>query len=489
MHQALSLVRNCKPGSSYGSILLLLLLGSAPTPALAQTCPAPGTNLPPATISPVLPSDVDIPTDFPSDCNPIAFFDDFSWKSFIAMVWPVLEGQRGAPDPSQSIGPGKQGTPTPLVFETLKADWGVFQPSPDGKTPPPAPSAWESYAGTNPCSAIGVTDIGFGDVVLASFSKFGNLGEAGFGSLVGPLPTANGTYTRYFTAFNETEFQQILKENLYLRSNIPASGLTFQDGALDIKAAWIDMANVPNPERYHTRTAWVMNPFSTPNPTCNEITVGLVGLHIVQKTPSREQWIWSTFEQIDNVPRPGPFSYNKNDGTAMPGSNPNSWPPSENPTLFNVQRLVPDAGANPDGINQSTIATNKQYQLALLAKGGPWQYYQLVMTQWPLNGTGTDGSPDNTFPGTAAGAPSVWANVALETFDQKRVQTGCMACHNFMFNSPQPTDFLWSLQLNAWPSTLSAPSSSKLARVSSPPAELPDPLAALKEFMESGAAP
>ena len=101
MHQVLSLVQNCKPGPSHGAVLALLLLGSAPEAALAQTqqCPAPGTNLPPVTISSQLPSDVSIPADFPSDCNPIAFFDDFSWKSFIAMVWPVLEGQRGVPVP------------------------------------------------------------------------------------------------------------------------------------------------------------------------------------------------------------------------------------------------------------------------------------------------------------------------------------------------------------------------------------------------------
>ena len=28
----------------------------------------------------------------------------------------------------------------------------------------------------------------------------------------------------------------------------------------------------------------------------------LVGLHIVYKTPSRPQWIWSTFRHVDNVP-------------------------------------------------------------------------------------------------------------------------------------------------------------------------------------------
>ena len=492
MQQALSLVRNCKPGLSHGVILVLLLLASAPGPAAAQTCP---NNPPTPTISSQLPSDVCIPPPPGFTGNPIAFFDDFSWRSFIAMVWPVQQGQRGVPDPGQSIGP----VSGPLVFETLKADWEVFQKPPaDGTSPPPAPSAWNSYEGQNPCSQYGATNVGFGDMVLASFSKYGNLGEAGFGNLVGPLPTQYGTYTRYFTAFNQTEFQQILGQNLYLRSNLPASGVTFQPGALDLKAAWIDMTNVPNPERYYTRTAWVMNPFTTPDPTCTEITVGLVGLHIVQKTPSRPQWIWSTFEQIDNVPggaSQGPFTYNN--GTAQPPpitantNNPNPWPPPASPTMVNVIRLTP--------INQSTASTNKQYQSALQAKGGPWQYYQLVMTQWPQQLTPSQpipptqsGNPPFTFPGS--GATSAFANVALETFDQGSIFTGCMACHT---NAQKTTDFLWSLEVNAWPSKITAPSAPPLfARAPSPEADaalteptLTAPLAALKELMESAATP
>jgi hypothetical protein len=495
MQQALSLVRNCKPGLSHGVILVLLLLASAPGPAAAQTCP---NNPPTPTISSQLPSDVSIPADFPVTCNPIAFFDDFSWRSFIAMVWPVQQGQRGVPDPGQSIGP----VSGPLVFETLKADWEVFQKPPADGTPPPAPSAWNSYAGQNPCSQYGsATNVGFGDMVLASFSKYGNLGEAGFGNLVGPLPTQYGTYTRYFTAFNQTEFQQILGQNLYLRSNLPASGVTFQPGALDIKAAWIDMTNVPNPERYYTRTAWLMEPF--PNLTCTETTVGLVGIHIVQKTPSRPQWIWSTFEQIDNVPgvSEGPFTYNNNGAPMTVTSNPNGWPPPEKPTVFNVERLTPPTipptvppckGAC--AINQSTATTNKQYQAALQAKGGPWQYYQLVMTQWPKTPSqpALPGTPANTFPGT--GATSAFANVALETFDQTNIRNGCMNCHT---TAQKTTDFLWSLEVNAWPSKLTAPSAPPLfARGPSPDADaaltaptLPAPLAALKELMESAATP
>ncbi|MGH9536958.1 MAG: hypothetical protein ACRD3H_03485, partial [Terriglobales bacterium] len=399
-----------------------------------------------------------------------------------------LQGMRGVPDTSKSIGP----VSGPLVFETLKADWEVFQP-PDGTNPPPAPSPFNSYAGQNPCSGFGLPNVGFGQVVLASFSKFNNLGEAGFGNLVGPLPAQNTTYTRYFTAFNQTEFNQILgPPGLYLRANIPAGGVTFHDGSIDIKAAWIDMTSVENPQRYYTRTAWVLNPFTTPNPTCTPITVGLVGLHIVQKTPSRPQWIWSTFEQIDNVPggtSNGPFAYNNGDGPPMPNSNPISFPPPPlppQPTPFNVQRLTP--------INPSTAATNTNYQSALQAKGGPWQFYQLVMTQWPLQlnppqpiPPSQTGAPGNTFPGS--GPTSAFANVALETFDQTNIRKGCMACHTL---TQTKTDFLWSLEVNAYPSTLAPPSTPMVALRPSPQEaaagqRLSPQLQALKELMQSAA--
>ena len=143
-------------------------------------------------------------------------------------------------------------------------------------------------------------------------------------------------------------------------------------------------------------------------------------------------------------------------------------------------------------INPSTGNTSKQYQSALQAKGGPWQYYQLVMTQWPLqpNNPSGSGEPANTFPGT--NATSAFANVALETFDQKSPFFGCMACHNTVQTK---TDFNWSLAINAWPSTLPPPSAPlRFARGPAPQAALtaatlPEPLAALKKLMESATTP
>ncbi len=306
-------------------------------------------------------------------------------------------------------------------------------------------------------------------MVLASFHEFGNIGQAGFGSLVNVLVAQNRTYVVYLAAYNELEFNLIADKKLYDAANLPKPGVDAPVvpspiGAMTLKSAWIDMTTgIAHPERFHTRTAWVKN-LSTG--VCEKKTVGLVGLHIVQKTPNRPQWIWSTFEHVDNVPETvqgepakQTTTFNNGDGSWIKtrqdlgpqyqiiNATPTPPPP------FNVAR-DPNHEINPDTVN-----TNANWQNVLKQQGSVWQFYKLAMTQWPVFtdatqsgapqpcGTppGCDGSPKNTFPGTPFGAPSAFANTTLETFDQANVFTGCMACHN----SARTTDFVWSVPMLA----------------------------------------
>jgi hypothetical protein len=487
------------------------ILGATFTSASFAQAPPTCPQQPQVTISPTLPLSVCIPAQF--NDNPIVYFDDFSWRSFIAMVWPVEQGQRGVPSKSQTIGP----VSGPLVFETLKADWEIFQPSPGPNTDPPKPADWNSYTGANPCGTSGPQSVGFGDLLLAAFSKYGNLGQAGFGRLVNALPAQNGTYTRYFTAYNQVTFDQIVQQGLYLRSNFPPApppqqpGLQFSLGAVTIKAAWMDMTGVQNPERYYTRSAWMLNPFASP-PTCSQVTVGLVGLHIVQKTRNQPQWVWSTFEHVDNVPLPGPpqagpFAYSActsapgADCNQQPANSPIAWndiPNNPDPHAFCTKTPTPcNVQRSPVGINPSTQNINQTYQQELQKRGGPWQFYQLVMTQWPVPQSGTADTPvpatqsgeaPFTFPGSSSGFnTSAWANVTLETFDQRSVFNSCMACHTTVQTK---SDFIYSLNINAYPSTLSPPSETLRALRQAPTAvpaarELSPELSSLRQLMES----
>ena len=154
------------PGRSQQACFFLLLGSTAR--AQTHTCAVPT----PSVSSSALPIDVSNQLD---DCsNAINIFDDFSWRSFVALIWPAAQGQRGVPDPAQT---NFQAT-GPVVFGTYKTDWETFPP-PDSSNPPQAPSPWASFAGTaNPCGSS--VSIGWGELVLASYTKFGNLRAGGF---------------------------------------------------------------------------------------------------------------------------------------------------------------------------------------------------------------------------------------------------------------------------------------------------------------------
>src|SRR5260370_7703491 len=102
-----------------------------------DVCPPPPHSI----SSPTLPTDV-----IPCATNGINNFDDFSWRSFVALIWPAAQGQRGVPDVNQTTFP----VSVPLVFETYKSDWASFPP-PNPPNPPSAPAPWQDFArGTNP---------------------------------------------------------------------------------------------------------------------------------------------------------------------------------------------------------------------------------------------------------------------------------------------------------------------------------------------------
>jgi hypothetical protein len=422
---------------------LTCLLCCGVLPAATAVCPErPARSI----ASPSLPADVCIPDGFTDP--PVIYFDDYSWRAFLAMVWPAAPDKRGVADASRTVG-----APGPRVFETMKSLWEVFHA--DGSAPAADFQTYDAAA-HNACKVKPV----FGDVVLASANTLEDVGQAGAGELTGPLAAQNGRYVRYQTLYNKTAFDFIVRNKYYLRANLPkvpsprpaTPVIDFPMGSVIFKAAWLDMAGFPADQvkRYYTRPAVMRDPVSG---ACAKVTAGLVGLHIIQKTPSRPQWIWSSYEQIDNVPpsRFGdPVKYTFHDGgkSTMPAENPLPLTPlaKEPVQPFNVERPF-YARVHP-----KTELTNYQYQELL--RGTVWEFYGIVVTQWPrLEGNqalpvpaSQNGDITNTFPG--AGAFSAFANTSMETFDQTRPQLGCMSCHN---QARLAADFIWSVLDHAHP--------------------------------------
>jgi hypothetical protein len=422
--------------------------------------PQPNLTSPAATL---VPDDACVPGAFRE--IPIAYFDHYSWRAFIALAWPAKRHQRGVPDPDRPLEKVRDivfpsgDVNVPTVFETFKADWETFQ---NGI----APSDWNNNdalmtSGRGPCPMARP-----GDFLLASVSKYGdtgNIGEAGVASYVSVLVSQNGKFVRYLVSYNEKQFKQIRDDHLYIMGNVENAKIRFKTGSLSVKSSWIDMTNILHPERFHRREAWLVDPFSH---VCNKVTVGLVGLHIVQKTPSRQQWIWSTFEHVDNVPPPGyvpplppekpemTFTFNDGTNTPMPRLIPqlyrfdNATTLPEPPAPINIQRLRPINSSVE--LSRNTMETNFMWQRALRAENSVWQYYQLTMTQWPTiptaPGSDVPGTPGYTTPGEGpSDIHSAFANTTLETWPQTDVNKGCMNCHSLVQNN----DFVWSMQMNA----------------------------------------
>jgi hypothetical protein len=424
--------------------LAMLATGRA-APRQVGPCPA----RPAAALSSRPPADVCIPDGFTD--VPMEYFDDYSWRLFVALVWPAASGHRGVADTGKGLA-----ADGPRVFETYKATWEIFHD--DGTSPE---RGFDSYDAPER-NACGVR-AGFGDLVIGSVSGIDDIGQAGNGALDPPIAAQNGRYVRTVTFFNQLEFDRIVRDRLFLRSALPPVPrprperpvVEFPMGSIAVKTAWIDVDGLPASlvKRLYTRRAFVK---PAGGGECVQRTVGLVGLHIAQKTPSRPQWIWSSFEQKDTVPpawpdNPGAFLLHDDTTAPMPDRNPLLLAPlaPEPVRPFNIVRA-----ANAP-VHTRTDLSSFGYQ-DLLA-GTPWQYYKLVLTQWPrLDGNQAvpvpatqDGTVPHTFPGAATF--SAFANVTMETFDQRSVQLGCMNCHN---RARMTTDFIWSVLDHAWPPRL-----------------------------------
>lgn len=409
-----------------------------------------GAQIPAPTVSPDAPADVEIPDGFGGD--PVAFFDDFSWRSFVALNWPALDGRRGLPDRDKELGQAGND----IVWGTWKADHEIFQPG--GKKPSP----WDSFEGFSPDKFTSFADAGrykilggFGEraseLQIEHFNQAGPVGNEQ-GSLVG----RNREYIRYEVRINKVEFDFIRDGDFYLFEKLPTTGqLTFPIGSAEIKAAWrtfteSELQDIDLLKRFFTAEAILVDPDGSRQST----TIGLIGLHIVRRTTSRREWIWSSFEHIDNLSGGG--------STLLPSTSPvgqnalrppvnKENPPQDDPDPVPVKRLLP--------IRDSTKETNEAYRTHARIAGTVWENYELVLTQWPRTPAQSEQEFVQNFSETypaGAGNPSPTdsagvsiANVSMETTGAFQQNFSCMKCH-FRAGTSHHTEFVWTVPLRAW---------------------------------------
>lgn len=353
-------------------------------------------------LSPAVPTDVEGGLSQPNHNVVQRAADIFSWEEFLALDWPARARQRGEPVSEALIG-----APGVRVWETFKENNEVYLPNgaepPDWNAPPPAP---------NRSAPVPIYHL-LTSILQATQAD---------GTLAPTLTDRNGHLVYYEVRMNRVLFDFIRENGLYTtRSQVARDAVRFPDGSLLIKASWRELE--PGEEgRFLTTQAWVSDSSPGKRPHWRRRTMGLTGFHIVQKTPSAPQWIWSTFEQVDNLSGPNP-SFRPPSG---PEERANQQTKSGVPTL--ITRIVPIPAVNPDcaqpmAANDNLQALNQAVQQALAAQRSPLQYYALVGTQWPL--------PQGTQAATASTVfqvrPPMLANTTMETFTQET--STCMGCH------------------------------------------------------------
>jgi hypothetical protein len=235
-------------------------------------------------------------------------------------------------------------------------------------------------------------------------------------------------------------------------------------GSIMIKVSWKILTPEDNKNKFHHVQALVSMPGSADgksDPPCLEKTLGLVGFHVVHKTASRPQWIWTSFEHVDNVPEQKDVdarnlrrSYNFYDPSCnaekcpVNETPPRPWDPeaenelqfrrsSDGKMIFNSQiaRTVP--------LTDATTIINGQFQYIL--SDTVWKNYMLIGTQWPSAfPCSSDHSPvaagapeprtdfDKQPDMNCAPAPTFLANSTLETYSQgliPQASSNCMGCH------------------------------------------------------------
>lgn len=442
----------------------------APQPAAVAAAPSWPCVLGVPTMTWTIPNDAPL-TDQPT-------LNCFAWQQFIALNWAAQAGQRGVPD--QSVTPAQFGDPNatvPVVWETYKANTEVMLPN--AATPKP----WNDPPPPPPCTSAASLELARrpDTHVLTMTSKFDDFDLDETNQASGQwLADQNNNLIWYEIKMNQDEFTAISDNHFYNASvqdttagtgknptggayqvKLPAGCLAGNcpnpiTGAIELKAAWRVLTDPSQYGRYLTAQAVLVD-----NGTCTNATMGLVGLHIIHKTVSQPQFIWATFEQVDNLPAtfssascqcqtPIPDACFEKPPTSTVYQNclagqtkgqtctPNTSPPYETISAScpgfatQVARTRPISNNSTDPV----VATNTAAQQMITNANSTsvFQYYQLVDVLWSTSPqdtyTNQPGQPGPTTLSMSGATPDPSAlpvaNATMETFVQNLT---CMACH------------------------------------------------------------
>jgi hypothetical protein len=218
------------------------------------------------------------------------------------------------------------------------------------------------------------------------------------------------------------------------------------EGAIEIKAAWRKLTSGDIPSRFYTHNVIYYTTGSN-GVVYNNDLFGLVALHIIHKTKSFPDFVFATFEQIDNY---DDTTNTNSQNLAYINITPSPPPPPNSETF--VTRDHP--------IHSQILPVNDAVSTAFKAQDPStvWQFYKLIGVQaTPVNGppaAPTDPSPppsetdissyyylanlmvetnktlQNFYGSLSGGLPIGFMNVYLNGVSGSPFQMGgCQGCH------------------------------------------------------------
>ena len=399
-------------------------------PAARDDAPGGTIHLPVVCDTPLKPPRVD--PDMPADVEGALMqknfnvvqraVDIFAWQEFIALNWPAEAGERGEPARKKPFT-----APGPRVWETWKETSEVYLPG--GNEPPPwgahepIPEACQG----EPHIKILVRQHKVDEVLHDVFQP-----TKADGTLPGTLTDQHGRVVRYEIRMNRVLFEYVRNQGLYNAvKQARAAAVHAPNGSVLIKAAWRELG--PGEEgRFYTAEAWVSDHPNRSVARYHRCKVGLVGLHVMTKTPSAPQWIWSTFEQVDNVRGAKPSFSNPSCTHCLTNRQTQPGIPNQ------VTRIIPIPATDPNCAAHGQAVDNV-HQLNLAVQKGlgdsPFRDYELVGAQWPVPKPPVAPTPATVFDVF----PARLGNTTMETYIQDT--SSCMGCHA-MARTSNPAQFV-----------------------------------------------
>lgn len=418
--------------------------------ALTQTCscdagmqpsrPELGQHTPPRDVGL---RDVNTCSTREAQCH--ACFSCFGWQLFLSLNWPAAAESNpkfGAP-----------GVTSPVTWEAYKSASEVFTSS--------APSAWGINA---PKSMVATTAVIHLTEALQADNNW--------------LTDRSGNVVYYESRVNKDEFDYIVANKLYSQQgqvkamttgagiDLPDGGeAPYSEGAIEVKAAW---RVVPEAERARFTSRYKLAE-AVIGQEQRSVTVALIGLHLIKKTPSSPQWVWATFEHEDNAPDVGHAEagkyYNLYNPELAAAYTPNQSTP---PSKFDTPPTPRDRAVQVSRLDPITTGSKQLNDLVhrlitLQFADSVFAHYQLVNVQWALQPAATNPKAGKPLP-TGSPTPVALANVVMETYMQEKSSGGgaalndpsspehgkssCIGCHSLTAITP------------TWASGVSVPSGS-----------------------------